>query len=601
MIETSLWLLATAMAWQWSKGSYFFTIPFGTSMGIVVVLLSTILGWGKAISWSSRSLKSTTNSQPSQSSPGSTFVAQQQQQQQNNNKKKNNKKNNRKNDTIQDHKHQQNQNPPISATPTKSRRTTTTTYEWSQVAAHSTMQDCWIVIHGIVYDVTTWGPKHPGGSIIYKYGGKDCSDQFEAFHRPHVKTRLTAYKIGSMSVQAQEELLQTTSQVTLAYRALRTKLWANGHFNADPVYFYYKHCVWLGLMLTSAAMVYCHHRASGAMAFTTAATAATAATATTATTSTWSTWQISVVAGCLLGLGWQQAAFVAHDAAHNGINPPTKGGGLNWLGWFLGSPVFGISASLWTEEHNAHHAITLRPLEDPQFNYLPFWMISEKELTVEVPQGWSGQIGTFQMNRCFQFLISIQHWTFLPLSVLIGRFNFYVISFVFAFKQLIKGPTQLHRIRSVLDLVGMMMYWYWFVALTSMFEATHHRVFFVLASHWTVGILHVQLLLSHLATTTFTAAEEEKIGFFSFQLGTSRNIEVYTYEHWFHGGLEYQIEHHLFPQLPRHQLDVVKPMVEQICREHNIEYRSIGFMAAMHDVLSDLKRLATDIVTLEMG
>ena len=74
--------------------------------------------------------------------------------------------------------------------------------------------------------------------------------------------------------------------------------------------------------------------------------------------------------------------------------------------------MFGISALLWMEEHNAHHAITLRPLEHPQFNYLPIWMISEKELTVEVPQGWSGQIGKFQMNPVVQFLITIQHWTF---------------------------------------------------------------------------------------------------------------------------------------------------------------------------------------------
>ena len=107
--------------------------------------------------------------------------------------------------------------------------------------------------------------------------------------------------------------------------------------------------------------------------------------------------------------------------------------------------------------------------------------------------------------------------------------------------------------------------------------------------------------MSHLATTTFTAEEEEEAGFFQFQLGTSRNIDVYAYEHWFHGGLEYQIEHHLFPQLPRHQLAVVQPMVIEICQKHNIQYRSVGFMAALQECLSDFKRLATDIITLEMG
>jgi cytochrome b involved in lipid metabolism len=557
-IETSLWLLATAMAWKWSNGSYFFTIPFGTSMGIIVVLLSTVFGWGKPIIWkqppaptsSVVAAASTTASTTSASTTTAGAATNQKQ--------------------------------------TKVRGRRTTTFEWPEVQLHSSRHDCWIVIHGIVYDITKWGPKHPGGSIIYKYGGKDCSDQFEAFHRPHVKTRLSAYKIGVMSKDANAHTVDQTSDVTLAYRNLRDTLWKEGHFNANPTYFYWKHVVWVSFIVASIALVVVHHHgSSSAFSFV---------------TTSLSTGQVSIIAGCALGLGWQQVAFVAHDAAHNGIIPATKGGGLNWLGWFLGSPIFGISSALWTEEHNAHHAVTLRPREDPQFNYLPLWMISEKELSVKVPQGWSGEAGQFPMNGVVRFLISIQHWTFLPLCMLIGRFNFYLISWIYALKLLLSpSSTTLDRCRSVLDLLGMSMYWLWFVSVTSMFQATSHRAIFVLASHWTVGILHVQLLLSHLATTTFTAEEEEEAGFFQFQLGTSRNIDVYAYEHWFHGGLEYQIEHHLFPQLPRHQLAVVQPMVIEICQKHNIQYRSVGFMAALQECLSDFKRLATDIITLEMG
>jgi hypothetical protein len=39
----------------------------------------------------------------------------------------------------------------------------------------------------------------------------------------------------------------------------------------------------------------------------------------------------------------------------------------------------------------------------------------------------------------------------------------------------------------------------------------------------------------------------------------------------------------------------------KICQDHNITYRSVGFMHALHECLSDFKRLATDIITLEMG
>jgi hypothetical protein len=85
-----------------------------------------------------------------------------------------------------------------------------------------------------------------------------------------------------------------------------------------------------------------------------------------------------------------QAAFLAHDAAHHGIIEPPKKGCINWLAWMLGSVVFGISTNMWNEEHSMHHAITIRPREDPQFDYLPLWLISEKEMHVTKRDGPDG-------------------------------------------------------------------------------------------------------------------------------------------------------------------------------------------------------------------
>jgi fatty acid desaturase len=230
------------------------------------------------------------------------------------------------------------------------------------------------------------------------------------------------------------------------------------------------------------------------------------------------------------------------------------------------------------------------------------FLISEKELDAEVPQGIAGTSGKFHVNFAVRMLISIQHFTFLPLCMLVGRFNLYAISIFFAIKDCLHPSTHIiKRQRALADLVGMSLFWAWHCALITQFDSTSERVLFVCASHFTVGILHVQLLLSHLATSTFTEDEEDAIGFFAFQLGTSRNIECMRYEHWFHGGLEYQIEHHLFPQLPRHNLHKVRPLVKEMCKAHGIEYREVGFFAAVTECLSDFKRLASDVLTLEMG
>jgi len=293
----------------------------------------------------------------------------------------------------------------------------------------------------------------------------------------------------------------------------------------------------------------------------------------------------------LLGLGWQQSAFMAHDSAHYGVSKPSSGGGFNWLAWMNGCVAFGVSVSMWNEEHSMHHAITLRPQEDPQFNYLPIWLISMKEL--DVP-------GT-RLDCVTRFLVSVQHFTFLPIVVLVGRFNFYIISTIFAIKRLLLGPTVFNRICGLADLVGMGLFWLWHCTLVLTFESWPQRLAFVLTSHWVCGILHVQLLVSHLMTETFTEEEERAEQFFSFQLKTTRNMDVDWYDRWFHGGLEYQIEHHLFPQLPRHNLQSVQPFVKDICHRHGIPYESQSFSAALANIMMDFRRLALAIVTLEMG
>jgi len=48
--------------------------------------------------------------------------------------------------------------------------------EWSEVANHSTEEDCWIVVKNVVYNATNYLSDHPGGPIVItKRGGKDAT------------------------------------------------------------------------------------------------------------------------------------------------------------------------------------------------------------------------------------------------------------------------------------------------------------------------------------------------------------------------------------------------------------------------------------------
>ena len=55
-------------------------------------------------------------------------------------------------------------------------------YSLEEVGKHNTPQDCWLLVHGKVYDVSAWVPRHPGGSLIHLKAGGDCSQLFDAYH-----------------------------------------------------------------------------------------------------------------------------------------------------------------------------------------------------------------------------------------------------------------------------------------------------------------------------------------------------------------------------------------------------------------------------------
>ncbi|GAA5921744.1 hypothetical protein JCM3775_001798 [Rhodotorula graminis] len=55
----------------------------------------------------------------------------------------------------------------------------------SDVAAHSSRQSLWMIIHGKVYDLTEFAPSHPGGErILLKYAGKDATEEYDPIHPP---------------------------------------------------------------------------------------------------------------------------------------------------------------------------------------------------------------------------------------------------------------------------------------------------------------------------------------------------------------------------------------------------------------------------------
>jgi delta8-fatty-acid desaturase len=522
--------------------------------------------------------------------------------------------------------------PPLALDPVPDARTASAlsrVVSHAQLSRHNSKGDCWVGVHGRVYDVSKWHAHHPGGEqILLAYAGRDASDQFELFHPPSVAPKLRPFLIGSLEAgrppahPVRWGLTSTlepnptappvdpadahtdTSQVdpaTRDYRELRRAMWAEGQFQPDPVFYALKQALVLAFLaaaflplLPAARAAFAHAAAAAAAAagWDGAAAGARALAAAAAGGAAPAVWQV-LLSAALLALCLQQAAFIGHDTLHNGVFSQPRGLSRRRLALsqFNAGLLLGISCDMWLCEHNLHHAYTLRPGEDPQFRYFPLWLQSVKEVPLwlaQLPDPAAAPRLRALAWRGVRMLTRVQHITIAPIAMVVGRYNFMLISWGHAVRR-----------RRWLDVSCMAAHLACFGAFLALLLPTaRHRLLFVVSNYALVGVLHVQLLLSHLCTQQFSAEEEASLGVLRFQLATTRNMTTAWWDSWFHGGLEKQVEHHLFPQLPRHRLHDAVPRVRSLAAKHGIPYMEIPFSDALILCGRNLARLSLELATV---
>jgi fatty acid desaturase len=86
--------------------------------------------------------------------------------------------------------------------------------------------------------------------------------------------------------------------------------------------------------------------------------------------------------------------------------------------------------------------------------------------------------------------------------------------------------------------------------------------------------------------------------FYELAIRTGRNVAPSLFMNWFTGGLNFQIEHHMFPTVPRHNLQFIAKDVQRICKKHNIPYHTTSFYSGLGEIFSSLEDISTKASTL---
>jgi delta8-fatty-acid desaturase len=146
-----------------------------------------------------------------------------------------------------------------------------------------------------------------------------------------------------------------------------------------------------------------------------------------------------------------------------------------------------------------------------------------------------------------------------------------------------------------LEIGTLMIFFGWFSALlTFCLSSWQERVAYVGLSHAIAGLLHVQITLSHFAEEVYhgQAYNDDSDEWFRMQVKTTLNVDCPEWMDWFHGGLQFQVEHHLWPRLPRHHLREARTLTKALCKKHKIEYHECSFFWANVRMMSKLYETA---------
>ncbi len=277
---------------------------------------------------------------------------------------------------------------------------------------------------------------------------------------------------------------------------------------------------------------------------------------------TW--WQLFTAVG--FAVLFTQIAMLGHDAAHRQIF--VSGRWNDWICLILGDLFVGMSYGWWRHKHTRHHANPNKIDVDPDID-LP--VISFTPEQARAPRG-----------PIAQWLVAHQGLFFFPILLLEGL--------------------SLHAsgVRRVASREKLERRWIEIGFLTLRLVGFTTLVFLVLSPGIAFVFLAVQLGIFGVYMGMVFAPNHKgmplvpknvKFDFLTRQVMMSRNVRGTWALDVAMGGLNYQIEHHLFPSMPRPHLRRAAPMVAEYCARHDVPYTVTGLLESYGIVIRYINRV----------
>eukprot|EP01124_Arcella_intermedia_P010049 TRINITY_DN16608_c0_g1_i1.p1 TRINITY_DN16608_c0_g1~~TRINITY_DN16608_c0_g1_i1.p1 ORF type:complete len:363 (+),score=66.62 TRINITY_DN16608_c0_g1_i1:270-1358(+) len=285
----------------------------------------------------------------------------------------------------------------------------------------------------------------------------------------------------------------------------------------------------------------------------------------------WLNW---IVVASVLATGQIQAGWLQHDLGHLSVFPvhpraiPKENCSIlkenqSWH-YLVICFMKGASSSWWKYRHNQHHSKPNIINKDPDLKNDPLFVF-----------GGMADLGMGTPMTPYQET----YWWFLG-PPLVTSFYFVLTNYYYVFKWRLWGEFILAHIYFARTWILLRIATGSWVACFSLYFIM--RVMESIWFTWVTAMNHFPM----------TIQMDPKVDWVTAQLTASQNLPNTPFSRWFSGHLAHQIEHHLFPTMPRHNLTKIIPLIKSFCQRHSLSYKEVTIQQGCQEVLQALRLAA---------
>ena len=324
------------------------------------------------------------------------------------------------------------------------------------------------------------------------------------------------------------------------YAVLKRLIKQRGLLEQQPVYYAVKTVFTLGLLVVSLALLFILG----------------------------DTW-FQVLNAAFLAFVFVQISLIAHDMGHRQFSFRASWKN-DWLTLILGNLLLGISRQWWIDKHNEHHGHPNQLDVDPDVD-IPLLAFEEEQ--------------ALDKRGFARFVVKYQAALIFPLSLL------QAISMLrSSIEFLVAKKAKSTRAEALTICAHFALY---LGVLFSVLEPLQ-VLLFIAVHRGLFGMFMVSIFApNHKAMPVLE--RESQLDFLRRQVLTSRNVSAHPITDFWYGGLNYQIEHHLFPRLPRNKLREAQQIIRSFCGDHSIAYHETSVLQSYREILQHLHEVGAPL------